>query len=91
MGERLCPLISDRGVVEGEGSQRCAFGERLCPLIGDRGVVEEEGFQRCALGECVCPLIGDRGVVEDEGMPVEGTDQKGKLYMTFDIQFPTQL
>ena len=30
-------------------------------------------------------------LVEDEGMPVEGTDQKGKLYMTFDIQFPTQL
>lgn len=29
-------------------------------------------------------------LVEDEGMPVEGTTQKGNLYMTFDIQFPTQ-
>ena len=29
-------------------------------------------------------------LLEDEGMPVEGTDQKGNLYMTFDIQFPTQ-
>ena len=29
-------------------------------------------------------------LLEDEGMPVEGTTQKGNLYMTFDIQFPTQ-
>lgn len=30
-------------------------------------------------------------LLENEGMPVEGTDQKGNLYITFDIQFPTQL
>ena len=30
-------------------------------------------------------------LIEDEGMPVEGTtDQRGNLYMRFDIQFPTQ-
>ena len=28
-------------------------------------------------------------LVEDEGMPVENTNLKGNLYMTFDIQFPT--
>ena len=29
-------------------------------------------------------------LVEDEGMPIEGTSDRGSLYLTFDVQFPTQ-
>ena len=28
-------------------------------------------------------------LVEDEGMPIEGSTDKGSLYLRFDIQFPT--
>ena len=30
-------------------------------------------------------------LVADEGMPIEGTEQKGNLYLRFDLQFPSQL
>ena len=29
-------------------------------------------------------------LIEDEGMPVEGSDTRGNLYLTFAIEFPTQ-
>ena len=29
-------------------------------------------------------------LLENEGMPIEGSTERGNLYMKFDIQFPTQ-
>lgn len=41
-----------------------------------------------AIDEQICPQTCK--VVEGEGMPVEGSDVKGNLYLTFDVVFPTQ-
>ena len=41
-----------------------------------------------ACDEQICPQTCK--LVENEGMPMEGTEQKGNLYLTFDIEFPTQ-
>ena len=29
-------------------------------------------------------------LLESEGMPIEGSSERGNLYMKFDIQFPSQ-
>lgn len=41
-----------------------------------------------AVDEQICPQTCK--LVADEGMPIEGTREKGNLYLTFDIEFPTQ-
>ena len=41
-----------------------------------------------ACDEQICPQTCK--LVEDEGMPIEGSAEKGSLYLRFDIQFPSQ-
>jgi len=41
-----------------------------------------------AIDEQICPQTCK--LVENEGMPIEGSDEKGNLYLTFDIEFPSQ-
>ena len=41
-----------------------------------------------AIDEQICPQTCK--LLEDEGMPVEGSRERGNLYLTFDIEFPTQ-
>ena len=41
-----------------------------------------------AIDEQICPQTCK--LVENEGMPIEGTTEKGDLFLTFDIEFPSQ-
>jgi len=41
-----------------------------------------------AVDEQICPQTCK--LVEGEGMPIEGSDDKGDLFLTFEIEFPAQ-
>ena len=41
-----------------------------------------------AIDEQICPQTCK--LVEGEGMPIEGTNEKGDLFLTFDVEFPSQ-
>ena len=41
-----------------------------------------------AVDEQICPQTCK--LVENEGMPIEGLYEKGDLYLTFEVEFPTQ-
>lgn len=41
-----------------------------------------------AIDEQICPQTCK--LIENEGMPIEGSTEKGDLFLTFEVEFPTQ-